>query len=555
MARQPQTGVSAQLESLNRALELGEGRLDPDLLAESKASLERSAGRTSLSSDNTVIGFFGATGSGKSSLFNAVVGQEIARTAVRRPTTSEALAAVWGQEGTEEVLDWLGVKERVYLEQDQIVEGPTSPWAKAKNFLRHRAQGASGGLILLDLPDFDSIEASNREVVERMIKMVDVMVWVFDPQKYADAVIHQEFIEPLASHGGVMMAVLNQSDRVEPREVPIILNSLQRQLTLDGLTDKMMAPPVAVSARTGEGIENLRTLLASVAEKKSAALDRVHADLNRVSASLQAQDGGGSAGEISKDSIAQLDNDTFNAAGGEAIVKAAGESYKIRAASSTGLVATRWLLKAKADPLKRLNLHKSTEDQELSRSSLPPLTGVQVSALSSGVRSFARRSSDGVSEPWNTSIKDAAMSNVEQLPRGVEKAMSSVDFHWDKKRWWWPVMNIIQWLALLCAIAGLGWLLSYTVAGFFQIQLPPPPNVEGLIVPVPTALLILAVLLALLVALTSRMLNAAGRKGYERRMKKALIAKIHDALNPLVVEPTADEIQRLHAYNQTLNNL
>lgn len=549
------TSVSDQLASLREAIELGRDRLDPDLVAESVQTLDRSTSRTSLSSDNTIIGFFGATGSGKSSLFNAVVGQEIARTAVRRPTTSEALAAVWGQEGTEAALDWLGVEERVYLENDQIVDGPTSPWAKAKNFLKHRAQGTTGGLILLDLPDFDSIELSNREVVEKMIKMVDVMVWVFDPQKYADALIHQEFIEPLASHGGVMMAVLNQSDRVTEREVPIILNSLQRQLTVDGLTQKMLAPPIAVSARTGAGIENLRTLLAGVAEKKSTALERVQADIAGVTTRLKEQDGGGAPAEVTKESVAQLDQDIYGATGGESIVKAAGESYTLRAASSTGLVATRWLLKAKADPLKRLNLYKDSKSQELSRSSLPPLSGVQVASVNSGVRNFAQRSAQGIAEPWNSSIQDAAMSNNESLPKNLEKALSSVDFHWGKKRWWWPVMNIIQWLALLCAIVGLGWLLSYTVAGFFQIQLPAAPMIQGLPLPVPTGLLILGVLLAVFLAITSRLLNSVGRKGYEKRMKKALIAKIHDALTPLVVEPTTNEIHRLQAYNQTLNNL
>ena len=65
----------------------------------------------------------------------------------------------------------------------------------------------SGGLILLDLPDFDSVRRDNRELVERMVGYVDVLVWVVDPQKYADAVLHHEFIEPLAAHGGTMLCV------------------------------------------------------------------------------------------------------------------------------------------------------------------------------------------------------------------------------------------------------------------------------------------------------------------------------------------------------------
>lgn len=552
MVRNSATGIADYVSALKEAIELGEGRLDPDTLTQMRETIERAESRTSLSSENTVIGFFGATGSGKSTLFNAVVGKEVARTAVTRPTTSEALAAVWGQEDTEPVLDWLGVKHRVYMDHETQPSGPTSPWAKAKNFLKHRAPGTTGGLILLDLPDFDSIELTNRELVERMIKMVDVMVWVFDPQKYADAVIHQEFIAPLSAHGGVMMAVLNQVDRITERDTPMVLNSLQKQLDADGLADKMLAPPVAVSAKTGEGIDGLRTLLAGVAEKKNAALARVLTDLDSVHHTLTQHNGGGKAPSVSKEASNQLAQDLYTAAGGDAIVAAAGQSYKIRATSATGMVATRWMLKFKADPLKRLNLHRSEEEAELSRSSLPPLTPAQGAGLNSAVRAFGNRAAAQVTEPWASSIKDAAFSHTDQLPQTVEKAISTVDFRWSKNRWWWNLINVLQWFALLAAVVGLGWLLSYTLAGFFQIQLPPPPPVEGLPLPVPTALLLLAVLLALLLALTSRLVNSLGVKNYEKKMKRLLTQKIHTAIEPLVIEPTEKEISRLSAYNQSL---
>ena len=58
-----------------------------------------------------MVGFFGATGSGKSSLFNAVSGEEIATAAVRRPTTSEPLAGIWGAEGSERAAGLAGGPE------------------------------------------------------------------------------------------------------------------------------------------------------------------------------------------------------------------------------------------------------------------------------------------------------------------------------------------------------------------------------------------------------------------------------------------------------------
>lgn len=55
-----------------------------------------------------------------------MAGQKLARAAHTRPTTVTAQAAVWGREGSEEVLDWLGVSERVYPLEDPA-EAPIAP--------------------------------------------------------------------------------------------------------------------------------------------------------------------------------------------------------------------------------------------------------------------------------------------------------------------------------------------------------------------------------------------------------------------------------------------
>ena len=86
-ARQAAPTLSERLTALARATELASGRLDDEAVAASRTVLDRAAERRSLSADHTVVGFFGATGSGKSTLFNAVVGRDIARSAARRPTT------------------------------------------------------------------------------------------------------------------------------------------------------------------------------------------------------------------------------------------------------------------------------------------------------------------------------------------------------------------------------------------------------------------------------------------------------------------------------------
>ena len=100
---------------------------------------------------------------------------------VRRPTTATAGRAL-GRAAAEDLLDWLQVPRR-------------HGWSR-------RPAGTDGldGLVLLDLPDHDSTELSHRLQVDRLVQLVDVMVWVVDPQKYADAALHERYLRPLAEH-------------------------------------------------------------------------------------------------------------------------------------------------------------------------------------------------------------------------------------------------------------------------------------------------------------------------------------------------------------------
>ncbi|WP_309473700.1 GTPase [Corynebacterium phoceense] len=154
--------LSERLDALDRAAESGGAFFTPEQHAAITRVRESAAARRALSAEHTVVGFFGATGSGKTSLFNAVVGEDLGASSPRRPTTSAPLAAVWHPEGSSALLDWLDVEDR------RNRPGDFAPKA--------------GPLILLDLPDFDSVEASNRAIATRLAGQVDVLVWVTDPE-------------------------------------------------------------------------------------------------------------------------------------------------------------------------------------------------------------------------------------------------------------------------------------------------------------------------------------------------------------------------------------
>src|SRR6476659_143250 len=108
------TDVVSRVEGLERAVEAARGRLDDALVADAADVAERATARLKLSADHTIVALAGATGSGKSSLFNDICGLDLAAVGVKRPTTSWALACSWG-EGAEEVLEWLGIPPRHQL--------------------------------------------------------------------------------------------------------------------------------------------------------------------------------------------------------------------------------------------------------------------------------------------------------------------------------------------------------------------------------------------------------------------------------------------------------
>src|SRR5690606_17773430 len=86
--------LGVRISGLEEAVSHARGRLDDDLIDDGQEVVDRAAGRLRLSAEHTVIAIAGATGSGKSSTFNALTGLELSSVGVRRPTTSWATACV-----------------------------------------------------------------------------------------------------------------------------------------------------------------------------------------------------------------------------------------------------------------------------------------------------------------------------------------------------------------------------------------------------------------------------------------------------------------------------
>lgn len=591
--------------SLKDAISYGEGRVPETVLLDAAATLERLSQRRELSTEHTVIGFFGATGSGKSTLFNAIAGQNIALSAPTRPTTSTVQAAIWEAEGSEELLDWLGIDKRVYPQTQALAaEGEASDGngagkhnkaggAAAPNAVTEPAPGLfnrirravggrgemrtrTGGLILLDMPDFDSVTTTNRDLAARMMRYVDVLVWVVDPQKYADAVIHRDFMVPLAASGAQALCVLNQADKLAPAEVPAVLASLTRLLQAEGTEAHLLAAPIAVSARTGEGVDVLRDLLAQVAAAKSLSLQRTDAQLHATASQLRTYAGGEGtvlAGAYALEAEQKLVKACYISSQAEQVLQAATASYRRTAGQHTGWILTRWMSRLKADPLRRLHLGQQDETKstskaeksagmlgsdsenapELVASSLPPLSAAQKAGMANAVRQYSKQMAARIDEPWKRSMKEAALSREAELPELLERDMMRIDYGLGRTRAPWVIFNALQWIALLSALVGVGWLTLISGMAYLQIQLPPAPTPEGSPVPLPTLLLLLGILLGIASAGVGRLLTAMGSRYYARKLRGRLQTGVEKAVQSCVVAPVQQEAKRLTSYRKALD--
>jgi GTP-binding protein EngB required for normal cell division len=504
--------LDGRLEALGAAVALAEGRLDGGRVQAARAVVERAGQRLGLDLEATVVALAGPTGAGKSTLFNALAGAQLAGTSVRRPTTSTAEAAVWGSvDGA--LLDWLGVPRRHAV-----------------------APNGTGGLVVLDLPDFDSVQVSHRLEVERLVALVDLMVWVVDPQKYADAALHDGLLRPLAAHADVMVVVLNQADLLAPAQLDAAQRDLAGVLRADGLAG---VPVLPVSARTGAGLDDLKELLADRARRREAALARLSADLTTAAAGLGAGCGEGAAGGVGRDGRRRLAGALGDAAGVPSVVHGVRRAHARRGALAAGWPFTRWLRRLAPDPLRRLGLGDDRGAD--ARTSLPPPSSAQRSQVSSAARTLAADAAGTLPEPWPGLVRSAATANEERLPDELDRAVGAADLRMTRPRWW-ALARVMQAALAIVVVVGLLWLLALAGVGYLRLDdVIPTPDVRG--VPVPTGLLLGGVLAGLLLTLLVRLANRIGARRRARAAERSLRAGVEGVGERLVVAPVEAELQ------------
>lgn len=505
------TAIGQRISGLESAIAAARGKLDDTLLDEVEATAARAAGRLRLSATHTVVAIAGATGSGKSSTFNALTGLELSSTGVRRPTTSWATACVWGSEGAEEVLQWLGIPPRHQTMRESMLD------TKHDDHLLD-------GVVLMDLPDHDSTELAHHLEVDRLVELADLLVWVLDPQKYADAAIHDRYFVPFTAHQDVMLIVLNHIDTIAEDRRQAMVDDVRRLLAADGLPDVKV---LAVSAKTGIGMEELRAEIVRRVEAKKATTARAEADLRAAAERLEQAGGTGRTREVPARRVQELEDAVAGAAGVPTTVAAVERDVRRRATR-----ATTWPPFA---------LFGRRSDPELTIDGRPKVTWVQRSTVDTETRALVDEATDGLTPAWADGVRRAATDRLDRLSDRIDAGLGRVDVGTDRLPAWAGLLRVLQWLLLLVAVVGgLWWANVELDLVELDGELGSPRDVAGF--PLPAVVLVGALVLGLLLALLGRILAGGLARSRAERADAELRDVVAKAVEAEVVTPTGEAL-------------
>lgn len=199
-----------------------------------------------------LIVILGSTGSGKSSLFNAIAGERLSEVGVLRPTTRIAHVLAHSDSQIPRGIEAL-VEEGLV----EVVRRPTG--------LEH--------LVVVDAPDFDSIEAGNRSISRRLLEAADLIVFVTTDTRYADEV-PWTILARARERGLPVLTVINRLPRGTEDRLAVVAD-YRRLLEAGGLTGPASPAIDVVGVEIGDLDEDVSGLARSSIEPVIESLRRL----------------------------------------------------------------------------------------------------------------------------------------------------------------------------------------------------------------------------------------------------------------------------------------
>ncbi len=145
-----------------------------------------------------LVVILGSTGVGKSSLFNAIAGAPLSESGLIRPTTRHPVALVHPDDAPSGEGPLAGSQIEIRLDP-----------------------GVPPGVMVIDAPDFDSVEQANRELAVELLEMADLVVFVTTVTRYADQV-PWDILARVRQRGVPLLAVINRMPTDESDEAAVM---------------------------------------------------------------------------------------------------------------------------------------------------------------------------------------------------------------------------------------------------------------------------------------------------------------------------------------------
>ncbi len=143
----------------------------------------------------------GSTGVGKSSLFNAIAGAPLSASGLIRPTTHRPMALVHPDDFPADGSGPLaGFADQVDVKTDSSV---------------------APGVMVVDAPDFDSVERANRELAVELLELADLVIFVTTVTRYADQV-PWDILARVRQRGVPLLAVINRMPTDDADEAAVM---------------------------------------------------------------------------------------------------------------------------------------------------------------------------------------------------------------------------------------------------------------------------------------------------------------------------------------------
>ena len=240
-----------------------------------------------------------------------------------------------------------------------------------------------------------------------------------------------------------------------------MLADVRRLLEADGLGD---VPVLATSARTGEGIDELRRAIGKRVADKAATRTRLAGDIADAAARLAAQNGDAEPRDLGRKDRRELVDALADAAGRADRRRRRPAGHHPARAARHRLAADRLGLPAAAGPAAPA---APRPGDERAGTSIAGRAGPRCRRPTTCSRRASRRpsapcattSSKGLAQPWVRSVRQASTSRFADLEDRLDRAVATTDLGVSGTPVWCRAVRVLQWVLLVAALVGgaCGW--------------------------------------------------------------------------------------------------